>query len=120
MEKQWKILSWNKDVNGIKFVSMIEHKAYPFYGVQFHPEKVSYEWIENRGIAHSSNATLVGQWFAKFFVDEARKSSNKFSDPDEESRALIYNFQSTFTGREGSSYDQSYFFKKNKDYMVNV
>lgn len=116
LEKQWKILSWNHDVNGIEFVSTIEHKKYPFYGTQFHPEKVLYEWIRNRGIAHTANAIQVGQWFAKFYVDESRRSLNKFSGLDEENRVLIYNYQPTFTGLVKSAFEQSYLFEGNADY----
>lgn len=35
------ILTINNDKNGRSFVSSIEAKNYPFYGVQFHPEKNS-------------------------------------------------------------------------------
>ena len=33
------VLSTNKDKKGTAFVSTIEAKKYPFYGVQWHPEK---------------------------------------------------------------------------------
>lgn len=115
-EKQWKILSWNRDINGLEFVSSIEHKQYPFFGVQFHPEKVIYEWIRNRNISHTSNAIRANQWFANFFVDQSRHSLNKFTDLDEENRVLIYNFQPTFTGLMKSAFEQSYLFKSDVDY----
>lgn len=111
MEEQWKILSKNQDVNGIEFVSSVEHKKYPFYGIQFHPEKVQYEWIRNQNIAHSANAVLVAQWFAKFFVDESRRNSNKFLTTDEENRYLIYNYQPIYTAMHKSSFQQCYLFK---------
>jgi gamma-glutamyl hydrolase len=35
----YNIVSWNYDRQGKKFVSTIEGKLYPFYGVQWHPER---------------------------------------------------------------------------------
>jgi gamma-glutamyl hydrolase len=39
MNKYFRVIATNKDENGIKFISIVESKLYPFYGVQFHPEK---------------------------------------------------------------------------------
>lgn len=116
LEKQWKILSWNHDMYGTEFVSSIEHRQYPFYGVQFHPEKVVYEWIRHRNISHTPNAVMASQWFAKFFVDETRQNLNRFAGVDEENRYLIYNFQPTFTALVKSAFTQSYLFDGDSDY----
>jgi len=35
----YKIVSWNNDRNNKPFVSTIEGRYYPFYGVQWHPER---------------------------------------------------------------------------------
>lgn len=66
-------MSINYDKNGYEFISTIEDKKYPFYGIQFHPEKNVYEWIEGKNIPHGKHATIVNQFFANFFVDEGRK-----------------------------------------------
>ena len=63
-------MSLNHDINGLEFISSIEQKNYPFYGVQFHPEKNIYEWVEGKNIPHGINATKVSQFFADFFVEE--------------------------------------------------
>lgn len=118
MTEQWKILSWNHDVNNIEFVSSIEHKKYPFYGTQYHPEKVLYEWIPEHNIAHSPNAVLVSQWFSNFFVDQSRRNMNKFSDSDELDKAIIYNFQPIFTGLIGSAFEQCYLFENDSDHQT--
>lgn len=89
---------------------------YPFYGVQFHPEKSLYEWIRNRNIPHSGNAIRSAQYFASFFVNECRKSDNRFASVDEENQVLIYNFPTKFTGRLNSTFEQSYLFEGNIDY----
>ena len=39
----WLTLGTNLDDNGIEFVSMIEAKDFPLWGVIFHPEKVPFE-----------------------------------------------------------------------------
>ena len=39
----WLPLTTNLDDDGMKYVSMIEAKHFPFWGVIFHPEKVTYE-----------------------------------------------------------------------------
>ena len=54
MDQFWDILSVNKDVNGLEFVSTIEAKNYPIFGTQFHPEKNAYEWAPKYpGIPHT-------------------------------------------------------------------
>lgn len=95
----------------------IQFSSYPFYGVQFHPEKNLYEWKPNRNVAHSENAVKSAQYFARFFVDECRKNGNHFDSINEENQMLIYNFPTTFTARVKSSFDQCYLFKTDVDYV---
>lgn len=129
------MLSENNDLNGQRFISSFEHTRYdlykflryvmkltfsfryPFYGVQFHPEKNLYEWIINRNISHTSNAIRVAQYFANFFADEARKSANTFASVDEENSVLIYNFPTNFTALVKSAYEQCYLFYDTTDYI---
>ena len=103
-------MSVNNDWNGFEFISTIEHRFYPFYGVQFHPEKNLYEWVRNKNISHSAHAILASQYFSDFFVNEARKSNHHFKDAKTEDQYVIYNFQATFTGAVGSAFEQSYMF----------
>ena len=56
----YKIVSWSKDRKGKKFVSTIEGRYYPFYGVQWHPERSS-EMDE----------------LAKFFRNELQKNTKR-------------------------------------------
>ena len=65
---EWRVLSVTS-YEGIEFISSTEHRVYPFYGVQFHPEKNAFEWtIES--IPHSADAILVEQFYGNFFVNE--------------------------------------------------
>ena len=102
------ILSTNKDRQGREFVSTIESKKYPVYGTQYHPEKIPFEWVvEKEPIPHSFDAVVASQYFANFFVSEARKSEKRLSN---ENDYLIYNYNASFTGKTGGYFTESYFF----------
>ncbi|KAG5305805.1 GGHB hydrolase, partial [Pseudoatta argentina] len=108
---EFHVLSLNHDENGLEFISILEHKQFPFYGLQFHPEKNLYEWVIGKRIPHSINATIASQYFANFFVNEARKNFNEFRK-QEEQQSLIYNYPITYTALQNSSFQQCYMFKK--------
>ncbi len=62
------VTSTNFDLDGREFVSTIEARDFPFYGVQYHPEKNNFEyglWTQqlhqrtlNTGTIHSSSSTV--------------------------------------------------------------
>ena len=58
--------------SGLQYISAVEAKKYPFYAVQFHPEKNIYEWTVKENIPHSIEAMESAQYFANFFVNEGR------------------------------------------------
>ncbi|KAL6425752.1 hypothetical protein ACFW04_009673 [Cataglyphis niger] len=109
---EFRVLSLNRDKEGVEFISTLEHKRYPFYGVQYHPEKNLYEWVTGKNIPHGRNATLAAQYFANFFVNEARKNSHKFATEQEAKQSLIYKYPVTYTALQNSTYQQCYMFKK--------
>lgn len=43
---------------------------YPFYAVQWHPEKSNFEWVDKPGMAHSTHAVRASFYTASFFVSE--------------------------------------------------
>jgi len=45
---------------------------YPIYGVQWHPEKNSFEWKNSSGIPHSSSAIRAAHYIADFFINEGK------------------------------------------------
>lgn len=99
------------------FFSCLLKNRYPFFGVQFHPEKNLYEWIINRNITHTSTAIRAAQYFANFFVDETRRSQNRFpGGVTEENSVLIYNFHTNFTALVKSAYEQCYLFDEHVSY----
>ncbi|KAH8364305.1 hypothetical protein KR084_005817 [Drosophila pseudotakahashii] len=109
LNETWRVMSLNNDWNGKEFISTMEHKKYPFYGVQFHPEKPLYEFTK-KSIPHTAAAVISGQFFADFFVTEARKSNQSFANATEQARTLIYNYKPEYTSILGSSYIQQYLF----------
>lgn len=121
LDGEWRVMSLNDDQSNepVRFISTMEHRHYPFYGVQFHPEKVLYEWVENYNITHLTEAISASQYFARFFVNEAKKSNHSFPDFSEENRHLIYNFPVTFTALKGSTYQQAYMFQHDVDYPTD-
>lgn len=91
-------------------MSTIESKAYPIYGLQWHPEKNNFEWLFPSQIPHSAEAVAVSQYMADYMVSLARLNNQHFSSPAEEQRALIYNALPVYTGAiPGSSFQQCYF-----------
>ena len=75
------ILSTNHDRDRNPFVSTIEGRKYPIFGVQWHPEKNNLEWGLTKkkpyeAINHSPEAVFVSQTLANFFVGECRRNSH--------------------------------------------
>lgn len=80
----WNITSVNHDRKGKPFVSSIEPvhpESFPFYGVQYHPEKNAFEYATYPGtntpyeaIDHSERGVTFSLHMARFFVNLTRKS----------------------------------------------
>lgn len=107
LKKFYKVLSTNTD-GKTEFVSTMEAYNYPIYGTQWHPEKNAFEWKKSH-IPHSPPAVKTTFYMAEFLVSEARKNTHRFKSEDDESRALIYNYNSVYTGAK-SSFEEIYYF----------
>ena len=59
-------IEYNSDLNFYLIIA----KHYPIYGIQFHPEKIGFEWIPDEVIPHSEHAVIIMQSLANFFVEE--------------------------------------------------
>ncbi|XP_053319050.1 gamma-glutamyl hydrolase-like [Spea bombifrons] len=105
----YRILSTNRDKSEVEFVSTIEARNFPIYGVQWHPEVNRFQWRSDHAYPHSVNAMWISQYTANFFVNEARKNMNTFSSVQEEEESLIYNWTPKYTANI-SGYEQAYFF----------
>ncbi|XP_037535976.1 gamma-glutamyl hydrolase [Nematolebias whitei] len=64
------LLSTNVAENGARFVSTMEGKKYPFYGVQWHPEGNRFQWDMGLNFPHSAHAVQLSSLLAEFFVNE--------------------------------------------------
>jgi gamma-glutamyl hydrolase len=110
------ILSTNKDRmdHNLTFISTMEAKKYPIYGVQWHPEKNQFEFVLNakhQNTPHHYNAIIISQYMANFFVNESRRNNNRFPDILQESQALIYNYNPQYSGQKsGATFEQIYVF----------
>lgn len=111
LTKDWRVTSHGDDDYGVQFIASVEHTRYPFYGVQFHPEKISFEWKLSKNYPHSLKAVKANRYFMDFFIKECRKSSHAFASQAEENQYVIYNYEPHFTGVLGSAYHQCYFFE---------
>lgn len=117
LAENFDILSTAQDRGGVEYVSSAEHKSYPFYATQWHPEKPPYEFGMTE-IPHSLQAVLVSQHMANVFVDTARRSSHTPESPEQELELMIYNWRPYFTLKDSvmdPSYDgpdMTYFFDK--------
>lgn len=80
--EDFEILATSIDKNGRPFVAVIEHRKWPIFGVQFHPEKIRYapdhfkmlNRTVNLHIPRSPRAVAAADYLASFFVDQASKS----------------------------------------------
>ncbi|XP_026486942.1 gamma-glutamyl hydrolase A-like isoform X1 [Vanessa tameamea] len=111
LTNDWRVTAHSNDDYNVEFIASVEHRRYPFYGVQFHPEKSAFEWKLSKKYPHSYEAVKANRYFMDFFVQECRKSQHSFASAAEENRYLIYNYEPRFTGDLGSAYHQCYFFE---------
>lgn len=103
------VLSTNIAENGAHFISTFEARKYPIYGVQWHPEVSRFMWDRKKNFPHSYHAVQLSTLLAQFFVNEGRRSSHGFEDPQEEDASLIYNYAPVYAANF-TSYEQIYFF----------
>ena len=113
----------NNDREGLEFISTFESKQYPMYGVQFHPEKNIYEFVNQKHnhatIPHTREAILAGQYLANFLIDECRKNNHSWNaKTDSLTHPLIYSFKPDHT-IEHDSFEQMYFFERDKNNLIN-
>ncbi|XP_065185193.1 gamma-glutamyl hydrolase-like [Sycon ciliatum] len=107
------VLATSTDRDGKEFVSLIEARDYPIFSSIFHPEKSMFEWNSKYDINHSLHAVKAAQYFADFFVNEARASTHSFPANTDAAAAalhLFYDYEPVYTGKNGSMFEQCYFF----------
>lgn len=98
--KEYQVLGVAYDNNGVEYTSIYEHKKYPIYAHQYHPEKNAFIFSPNLVVPHTLNAILLGQFYSNFFVQEAKKNMNKFDSYEEEFAHMIENAKPELTTTE--------------------
>ena len=103
------IKATNLDRNKKEFVSLVEGKKYPVWGMQAHPEKSNFEWVtsEKIPIPHTLESIEMSQYFSNFFMNECRGNMQKLEN---ETSKLMYNYSPTYTGATGGYFQQTYTF----------
>jgi len=96
---RFEVIATSKDRNGKEFVSMFQGKKLPFYGLQFHPEKVLFEWAETVNIPHSLEAVYFSQFFSNAFMGEVKKNTDHhFKSEDDLERYSMSKDPMYYTG----------------------
>lgn len=94
----FKVLSTSSNINGIPFTSTLEAFDYPIYGLQWHPEKIPYEFSPAVRCRHDSENVRISFHMAAFFVNECRKSKQRFVSEEMRKNLLIYNYEPFYSG----------------------
>ncbi|KAH8300715.1 hypothetical protein KR059_000115 [Drosophila kikkawai] len=121
LANDWHTLGTQKDASGAEFISLIEHRHFPIFGSQFHPERAAFEQLfAGQDLCHESHTPVgieLAQLIGTRFVEVCRRNKNRFASPDEKARHLINNWQPVFSGvYKKSKWLQCYLFKKDEDY----
>lgn len=71
---KWKVMYTYNVCHCIRCIfnhaNFVAASRYPFYAVQWHPEKSPFEWIDKPGMIHSTSAIRASFYTASFFVSE--------------------------------------------------
>jgi hypothetical protein len=116
LKTNFSVIGLSNDDTNTPFVTLMESLAATglyWYGSQFHPEKPQYEFDTGDGenIPHNLNAIFANQYFAEFFVNEARLRNDNVMNQNTYLANVIYNWPAYFIDQEENvSYDQVYLF----------
>ena len=86
------LASTNADRNGKLFVSTMEACSYPITATQWHPERPAFEWKQGMNIPHSGDAITANAYIGQFFVSDARRNNQSFTDLDLWSTLSVYSY----------------------------
>ena len=88
LKDMFMVTSTNHDDAGMEFVSSMEARDYPFYGLQWHPEKVSFmdTLVAARDLEQPDSAFTMSRWMSDYLREEANKNNNSFLSIEEQER----------------------------------
>ncbi len=108
----FEIVSTSVNDSGPEFVSIIEGKTLPIYGLQWHTSLQVFEWSPKLScLTHTPEAVLVMQYLANFIAGELRKNENQFA-PGEFEDIKFSNLPSVYAAnlKDGPIFENAYFF----------
>lgn len=97
LHDKFNLLAVAWDSKGQEYTALVEHKKYPIYASQFHPEKNPFEWSVYLDIPHTQNGIYFTQYLANFFIGEARKNNNHYPNPITFYKENINNYSPVYT-----------------------
>lgn len=93
----------------MEFISSVEHVKYPFFGIQFHPEKIAFEWVPVEIIPRGEDILIANRYLYDQLVYHAKQNNNAFISEKYETNSLIYNYPCRYTGHF-ATYTEMYVF----------
>ncbi|EAR82410.1 class I glutamine amidotransferase (macronuclear) [Tetrahymena thermophila SB210] len=115
INQNFNCIAYSKDQKGKQFVSIAEGKVYPFYGTQFHPEKLQFDQSSKNNKQFTINQLRIAQHIPNFFYTECLKSNQRFDSAQEQQSLLIENHQPVYKG----GLDQGIYLFKNVQQIQN-
>jgi gamma-glutamyl-gamma-aminobutyrate hydrolase PuuD len=107
------IVALSTDKDGKNYVSAAEGiKDFPFFGVQFHPEIIAFDKIEDSNVPDSYEAILGSKHFGHFLLKKSENSKNVFENY-RENRNYMTNRLPDVKDISGAYY---YRFNQNEDF----
>ncbi|KAL8453681.1 hypothetical protein Emag_001726 [Eimeria magna] len=114
LSRDWILLSSAKlpSEQATEIVAAVEHKRYPFFGMQYHPEKALYEHCPKSRIPHFFLSLLPSLYLAAFIGLAARRSRNSFKCEKDKFERIAFAFTPVRTAVLGRQYhfEQTYLF----------
>lgn len=111
MDTFYRPLSYSYDKFGKKFISIMEAIDYPFFAVQFHPEKIPFEFVikqSQHNIPHSIVARAGSRYLSDYFIGQARLNSHRREK--NLNKLMVYRYHPMYTGILNDMYEQRYLF----------
>lgn len=93
-KSSYRVIASSTDINNRNFVSFVENKHYPFFGSQFHPEKIAFEHKKRVNSNINLYSIKVVQDMSRFILALALKNNNHFENVKYLEGMLFKNFES--------------------------
>jgi gamma-glutamyl hydrolase len=65
------------EYNNNRFLSTIQGKNQPFFGLAWHPEKPNFEWVNHQKIIRTPESIEIGRNISIFFIEYCKLTNNK-------------------------------------------